>query len=302
MTSWTRLIRFTALETGGKKVHIGEPCDPALDVGLAVLNRQPVKAFEISGTSALDYRATVTKRVLTVQTLLSPVDPKEVGVARFLGLNYSDHAKENNLSPPSFPVLFYKPWTSLLDPFDPILITRAVQPPEVHLSDYECELVVILGRLARDVPESEALDYVLGYTGGNDVSFRKHQTAVPQFGFSKGFDASAPMGPVLVSAKAIRDPQTLGIKTVLNGQVLQDGNTRDMIFSVAQAIAFLSQGTTLLPGSVLWTGTPAGVGFARKPPVVLKHGDDVRVWVDGGIGTLVNPVEEEGKGSVRAKL
>jgi len=302
MTSWTRLIRFTARETGGKKVHIGEPVDAQLDVGLALVEGKRVQAYEISGTSALDYRATVTKNVLTVLTLLAPIDPKEVGVARFLGLNYSDHAKENNLAEPKFPVLFYKPFTALLDPYDPIVVSRAVQPPLEHLSDYECELVVVLGKLARDVKESEALDYVLGYTGGNDVSFRKHQTAVPQFGFSKGFDASAPWGPVLVSSKVVKDPQALPIKTVLNGQVMQDGNTRDMIFSVAHAIAFLSQGTTLLPGSILWTGTPAGCGFARKPPVVLKHGDDVRVWVGGGIGTLVNPVEEEGKGSVRAKL
>ncbi|EJU06285.1 hypothetical protein DACRYDRAFT_92353 [Dacryopinax primogenitus] len=245
---WTRLIRFTATESRGLKIHIGQPCNPAQDVGLALLHHEPVKAFEISGTSALDAHAYVTQRVLTVETLLAPVDAGQVGVARFLGLNYTDSA-----------------------------------------------LVLVISRQARDVPPSRALDYVLGYTGGNDVSFRMHQAAVPQFGFSKGFDGSAPWGPVLVRAGAIGDPQNLGLRTTLNGEVMQDGNTRNMIFSVAESISFLSQGTTLQPGSLLWTGTPAGCGFARNPQVVLKHGDEVRVWVGGGVGTLVNSVEEEGR-------
>jgi len=302
MANWTRLIRFTAKETAGKKVHIGQPVDPNMDVGLAFLSGAPVKVYEISGTSALDGTATVTKKLLTVHQLLTPLDPKEVGTVRGLGTNYKDYAAAANMQAPKVPILFYKPITALVDPNDPIIIPPVCQPPLENLADYECELVVVLSKAAKDVKEAYALDYVLGYTVGNDVSFRKHQNASPQWGFSKGFDGSAPMGPVLVSSRAMKDPQDLGLKTILNGKTVQDGNTKDMFFNVKQTIAFLSQGTTLLPGSVIYTGTPAGVGSMLKPVVALKNGDDVRVWCGGGIGTLVNSVEEEGQAPQKAKL
>ena len=135
----------------------------------------------------------------------------------------------------------------------------------------------------------------------HQVSFRYHQMAVSQWGFSKGYDNSTPLGPVLVSASAFPNPQAVGLKCVLNGQTVQDGSTADQLFGVAETIAFLSQGTTLLPGSVIMTGTPKGVGWVKKPPLYLKNGDNVVVWVDGGIGSLINPVVEEGKGALTIK-
>jgi len=297
-TQWTRLIRFIAAETS--QVHIGEPVDPNLDVGLAAWNKQTIKAYEIVG-SALDPAAQVTKTVLTVKELLAPLSREEIKIVRCLGLNYSDHAAETNLALPPAPILFYKPLSSLIGPNAPISVPKVAQPVEVHLSDYEVELIIVIGKTAKNVSEAEALDYVLGYTAANDVSFRKHQFVTSQWGFSKGFDNTNPIGPCLVSAKAIPNPQVLPLTCTLNGKTLQNGNTKDQIFNIRQTVSFLSQATTLEPGSIILTGTPAGVGFARKPAVVLKHGDDCRVWVGHGIGTLVNPVVEEGN-RVIAKL
>ncbi|KAK7062344.1 fumarylacetoacetate hydrolase [Favolaschia claudopus] len=290
-TQWTRLIRFVATETS--QVHIGQPIDASLDVGLAACRGNTIKANEILG-SALDPAAQVSETVLTVKQLLSPLSREEVKYVRCLGLNYADHAAEGNLPVPPFPVLFTKPVTSLTGPGATIVIPKAAQPVKEHNPDYEVELVIVIGKPAKDVSEADALDYVLGYTAANDVSFRKHQMAVSQWTFSKGFDNTNPLGPCLVSASAIPDPQKLPLKTVLNGVTVQDGNTSDQIFSVRQTVAFLSQGTTLEPGSVILTGTPKGVGFVKKPPVYLKHGDKMSVWVGSGIGTLVNDVVEEG--------
>ncbi|EIW61179.1 uncharacterized protein TRAVEDRAFT_26871 [Trametes versicolor FP-101664 SS1] len=297
-TQWTRLIRFVAAETA--QIHIGEPVDSKLDIGLAIHQKKPVKAYEIVG-SAFDPAAQVTKNVLTVKQLLAPLSREEVGLVRCLGLNYADHAAEANLAAPAYPVLFYKPTTSLIGPEVPVTIPKHVQPVEKHLPDYEVELTVVIGKAAKNVSEADALDYVLAYTVGNDISFRYHQMAVSQWNFSKGYDNTTPIGPCLVAAHAIADPQKLSLKTVVNGKTVQDGTTSDQIFNVRQTIAFLSQGTTLLPGSIIMTGTPKGVGFVKKPPVYLKDGDDMSVWLAGGIGTLYNPVVEE-RGSEKAKL
>ncbi|KAH9045368.1 fumarylacetoacetate hydrolase [Lactarius pseudohatsudake] len=298
-TQWTRLIRFVAAETS--KIHIGQPIDPQLDVGLAVANTKRVLAHEILG-SPFDPAAQLTKNILSVKTLLSPLSREQIGLARCLGLNYADHAAEVNMKKPNAPLLFYKPPTAITGPNAPITIPRAAQPVSKHIPDYEVELTVVIGKAAKDVSEKEALDYVLGYTAGNDVSFRFHQMNVSQWDFSKGFDNTTPIGPCLVAASAIPDPQTLSLKAVVNGQVLQDGTTADQIFNVRQTIAFLSQGTTLQPGSIILTGTPKGAGFVRKPPLYLKNGDIVQVWIGGGIGTLINPVVEEGQPSMSAKL
>ncbi|KAI9447995.1 hypothetical protein H4582DRAFT_2068560 [Lactarius indigo] len=279
-TQWTRLIRFIAAETS--KIHIGQPIDPQLD------------AHEILGTP-FDTAAQLTKNILSVKTLLSPLSREQIGLARCLGLNYADHAAEANMKKPN-------PRRLVTGPNAPITIPRAAQPVSKHIPDYEVELTVVIGKAAKDVSEKEALDYVLGYTAGNDVSFRFHQMNVSQWDFSKGFDNTAPIGPCLVAASAIPDPQTLSLKTVVNGQVLQNGTTADQIFNVRQTIAFLSQGTTLQPGSIILTGTPKGVGFVRKPPLYLKNGDIVQVWIGGGIGTLINPVVEESQPSISAKL
>ncbi|KAL1743119.1 hypothetical protein HDZ31DRAFT_75074 [Schizophyllum fasciatum] len=289
-TSWTRLIRFVAAETA--RVHVGEPVDATLDVGLAAHQGRSIRAREIVG-SALDPAAEVSSRVLTVKTLLSPLSREQVKLVRCLGLNYKDHAAEAKMALPAFPVLFYKPVTSLIGPGAPVLIPAAACPPKENLSDYEVELVIVIGKTCKDVKAADALDYVLAYTGANDVSFRKHQLAVSQWGFSKSFDNTNPFGPCLVSSKAIGDPQNLPLKTVLNGETVQDGTTKDQIFGVRETIAHLSQGTTLEPGTIILTGTPKGVGFVRSPPLYLKHGDKMSVWVGGGIGSLYNDVVEE---------
>ncbi|KAL1761192.1 hypothetical protein FB107DRAFT_255479 [Schizophyllum commune] len=295
-TTWTRLIRFVAAETA--RVHIGEPVDASLDVGLAAHKGATIRAREIVG-SALDPAAEVSNRVLTVKTLLTPLSREQVKLVRCLGLNYKDHAAEAKMALPAFPVLFYKPVTSLIGPNAPVIIPTAACPPKDNLSDYEVELVIVIGKTCKDVKAADALDYVLAYSGANDVSFRKHQLAVSQWGFSKSFDNTNPFGPCLVSAKAISDPQNVPLKTVLNGETVQDGTTRDQIFGVRETIAHLSQGTTLEAGTIILTGTPKGVGFVKSPPVYLKHGDKMSVWVGGGIGSLYNDVVEE---LVQAKL
>lgn len=293
MAQWKRLIRFEAAEDGA--VHFGQPVDDAVDVGLAYIARDPpLKAYEIAG-DALDPAARVSDRVLTVKKLLAPLSREQVGLVRCLGLNYRDHAAEAKMQAPPNPVLFYKPVQALIGPCDTILVPKACQPVDFHLPDFEAELTIVIGKPCKNVSEDEALDYVLGYTLGNDMSFRYHQMAVSQWSFSKGFDDATPWGPCIVRATEIPDPQTLALKTVVNGETMQDGNTSDQIFTVRNTVAFLSQGTTLPPGSIIMTGTPKGVGFVRKPPVFLKHGDEVRQYMGGGVGTIVNTIAEEGK-------
>ncbi|KAK7681892.1 hypothetical protein QCA50_014854 [Cerrena zonata] len=298
-TQWTRLIRFVAAETS--EVHLGQPVDAKLDIGLAFRQKKTIKAYEILG-GVLDPAAQVTNNVLTVKHLLTPLSREQLGIVRCLGLNYGDHAAETKMAKPKYPILFYKPPTAIIGPGAPITVPKETQPPEKHQPDYEVELTIVIGKAAKDVKEEDALDYVLAYTVSNDISFRYHQLAVSQWGFSKGFDDATPFGPTLVAAHTI-DPQTLPLKTIVNGKTLQDGNTSDQLFTVRQTIAHLSKGTTLLPGSIIMTGTPKGVGFVRKPAVYLKHGDEVTVWIGGGIGSCVNDVEEEGKGDIlKAKL
>ncbi|MEW6756075.1 MAG: fumarylacetoacetate hydrolase family protein [Candidatus Latescibacterota bacterium] len=226
-------------------------------------------------------------RTTAVARLLAPVEPVNIYC---IGLNYRGHAAESGMAPPVHPVVFMKPTTTLCHPGQPIHLPACRQGDEV---DYECELGVVIGRPARDVPAAQALQHVLGYTCGNDVSARRWQAhgGGGQWVRGKGFDTFCPLGPVLVTADEIPDPQGLPIRTLLNGQVMQSHTTGDMIFSVAQLIAFLSQDTTLLPGTLIMTGTPQGVGFARQPPVWLKAGDEVVVEIDG-IGRLANPVAE----------
>jgi 2-keto-4-pentenoate hydratase/2-oxohepta-3-ene-1,7-dioic acid hydratase in catechol pathway len=226
-----------------------------------------------------------TGKTATVAKLLAPIEPTNIFC---IGLNYREHAEESGVQPPEKPLIFMKPTSTLAHPGDPIRLPACQNDEEV---DYECELAVIIGKAARDVSEADALGYVLGYTCGHDVSARHWQLQLGggQWIRGKGFDTFCPLGPTLVTSDEIPDPQTLSIKTILNGQTMQDHTTGDMIFNVAQVISFLSQDTTLLPGTVILTGTPQGVGFARKPPVWLKPGDEVIIEIEK-IGSLVNPV------------
>lgn len=190
-----------------------------------------------------------------MKLLLAPLARRDIGTVRCLGLNYAQHARESNLPVPDYPVLFFKPVTAIAGPTDDIPVAQMAQEGEGL--DYECELVVVIGKEAKDVPESEALDYVLGYAIGNDVSHRDWQIkrGGGQWGLGKGFDGWAPFGPGIVSSTVIPDPSALNISTTLNGQTVQSSSTKDLIFGVAQTIAFLSRGTTLLPGDLIFTGT-----------------------------------------------
>jgi 2-keto-4-pentenoate hydratase/2-oxohepta-3-ene-1,7-dioic acid hydratase in catechol pathway len=232
-------------------------------------------------------RETATESDVVVK-LLAPVEPPSI---LCIGLNYRQHAAEGNQPIPPFPVLFMKSPASVQNPGGPIVLPRHLRSDRV---DYECELAVVIGKRCKNVSAEEALDYVLGYTAANDVSARDWQRewGSNQWCRAKTFDTFCPLGPVLVTTDDLPNPNALQIRTLLNGNVMQDWNTNDMIFDVPTLIAFLSGSTTLLPGTVILTGTPHGVGFARKPPVYLKPGDSVTVEVET-IGSLTNPVEEE---------
>lgn len=229
-----------------------------------------------------------TGRKERVYKILAPiVPPLLVGI----GLNYRKHAQETGAKFPQYPVVFMKPSSAVQNPGDPILLPRQLRSDEV---DYECELAIVLSQNCKNAHVENALEYILGYTCANDVSARdwQKQKGGGQWSRGKGFDTFAPLGPVLVTTDEIPDPNILGIRTILNGQIVQDGNTSDMIFPVRELIAFLSGSTTLPQGTVILTGTPHGVGMARKPPLWLRAGDTVTVAIEG-IGCLTNPVKEE---------
>lgn len=229
-----------------------------------------------------------TQEVADVSKILAPIEPRDI---LCIGLNYRKHAAEGGQPIPEFPVLFMKNSGTVQNPGDPIYLPRKLNSSAV---DYECELAVVIGKPCYNVSREHALDYVLGYTCANDVSARDWQM---KFGGSqwcrgKTFATFCPLGPVLVTPDEIPNPNQLSIKTILNGNVMQDWNTNDMIFDVPTLIEFLSGSTRLAPGTVILTGTPHGVGGARKPPVYLQHGDTVSIEIEG-IGTLTNPVLDE---------
>lgn len=202
-----------------------------------------------------------------------------------IGLNYEDHAAETGASIPEKPIVFAKYPNTIVGPGEAIRI-----PPITKQADYEAELAVVIGRAARNVPESEALEYVFGYTNCNDVSSRDLQFSEGgQWVRSKSIDTFCPIGPYIATADEIEDPQDLSVRCVLNGETVQDGSTSKMIFTVAQLVAFLSEAMTLVPGDIITTGTPPGVGMARDPQLWLKDGDEVTIEIEG-LGSLTNPV------------
>ncbi len=221
----------------------------------------------------------------TVAKLLAPVTPTSI---LCIGLNYKHHAAESGMKPPELPILFVKGINTLQNHGDPIQIPTVLRSDEV---DYECELAVIIGKPCKNVKRDTALEYVLGYTCANDVSARDWQIKKGggQWCRGKFFDTFCPLGPCVVTPDEIPNPNTLGIRTILNGETVQDWNTNDMIFDVPALIEFLSGSTTLLPGTVILTGTPHGVGMAAKPPRWLKPGDTVTIEIEK-IGALTNPV------------
>lgn len=230
----------------------------------------------------------VTDEPADVVEVLCPVEPR---IFLCIGLNYRQHAQETGAPIPQRPVLFIKPATAVQHPGKPIELPRRLRSDQV---DYEAELAVVIGKRCKNVSRTEALQYVLGYTCANDVSARdwQKQWGGSQWCRGKSFDTFAPLGPCLVTTDEIPDPQTLRIRMRVNGEVMQDSHTGDMIFDVASLIEFLSGSTTLLPGTVILTGTPAGVGMARTPPRWLQPGDVCTVEIER-IGELTNPVVAE---------
>jgi acylpyruvate hydrolase len=203
-----------------------------------------------------------------------------------IGLNYKDHAAETNNPPPKQPPLFPKWANTIIDPGEPIL-----RPRGEKTLDWEVELGVVIGRTARFVPQDKALDYIYGYTIVNDASARDFQFHTTQWGAGKVGDTLAPVGPYIADRAEIPDPHVLDLKTWVNGTLMQNGSTRNFIFDVRYVIMYLTSIMTLSPGDLIATGTPAGVGFSRKPQVTLQPGDTVKLEITG-LGTLENPVKD----------
>lgn len=214
--------------------------------------------------------------------LLCPLDVP--GKILCIGLNYRDHAIETNAPIPDEPIVFSKAPTSLIGPTDAIEI-----PSISHQVDFEAELVVVVGKRLRKSTEEQSQEAIFGYTAGNDISARDWQKGKPgkQWLLGKSFDTFAPIGPAIALASAIPDPRNLKIQSRLNGQLMQDSSTRELIFSPAMLLSYISQVMTIEPGDLLFTGTPAGVGVARNPQVFLKPGDRIEVQIES-IGTLSN--------------
>jgi len=281
--SQSRLGALLATE-GGERVYDLNRLDPRLPVDMV--------AFLEAGQAAL----TLARQVLADAAPDQGLDPAEItikapiprpGKIICIGQNYLAHAHESNASAPPFPIIFAKYANSVIGHLEPIVIPRAVQQP-----DYEGELAVVIGRRGCRIPEAEALDYVAGYMPLNDVSARDWQNRTSQWVIGKTPDTFCPMGPALVTADEIADVQNLRLRTVIGDEVLQEGHTSLMIFSVAHLIADMSQVMTLEPGDVIATGTPAGIGAARTPPRWLRPGDVVRVEIER-VGVLENPVVAE---------
>ena len=273
----TKVVRFIGPDGA---THLGEPIPNSSD------------AHVLTGDLFSPASLHRTGQRLPISSFLSPIDPVSLPC---VGLNYRDHAHEAHMDLPKKPMIFYKSIASTLSHLSPIIIPRCCQSKaEV---DWEAELVVVIGRPCKNVSEAEALSYVLGYCNGNDVSARDEQLLKErsngQFCRAKSFDTFAPLGPHLVLAEAVPDPQVLPISLTVNGKAMQTSNTEQMVFSVAQIIAFLSEAATLLPGTAIFTGTPAGVGMGMKPDkIFLKPGDVVEVTI-GDLGTLRNEVQNE---------
>lgn len=259
--AWERLIRFVA-EDG--RVLRGEPILPSPDFDLGTTTEETkLQAKVIQGEDIYDTtgKTVVTDEVVTVKNLLGPLAQSDVPILRCVGLNYAKHIREAGRKPPPFPFIFFKPNTCIIGHGEDIVIPKIAQNDQ---ADYEGELCFIIGKDAKDVSKEDALSYVAAYTCGNDVSSRKLQRdpafagVVPQWGFSKGFDTFAPLGPALVRADLIGDPAQLELSTIVNEEVRQQESVSDLLFDTAYLISYLSSGTTLQAGSVVMTGTPGG--------------------------------------------
>ena len=261
-----------AVGAGDSVVHYARPLDEEGEL-MEILTGDPFSGVHPTG------------KTVSAFTLLAPVVPAAI---LCIGLNYRRHAEEMGAKTPKYPVLFLKNTSALLDPGDPIRIPKRLLSTQV---DYEGELAIVIGKTCRNATQENALEHVLGFTVANDVSARDWQKdwGGSQWSRGKSFDTFSPMGPWLVTRDEITDPNALRITTRVNGEILQDSNTADMIFDVPALIEFLSGDTTLPVGTVILTGTPEGVGLGRTPPRWLQPGDVVSVEIEK-IGKLENGV------------
>ena len=243
-------------------------------------------AFRIAGDILANF--TVTHQKVAIAKLLAPLDPRAI---LCIGLNYREHAEETGAKIPKFPVLFAKNPAAIQNPGDPVEIPTKLASTQV---DWEVELAIVIGKRCKNVSPENALDYVLGYTICNDVSARDWQKdwGGSQWCRGKTFDTFCPCGPAIVTRDEIPDPNTLALSMTVNGETVQNNNTADMIFNVRQLVSFLSGSTTLLPGTLILTGTPEGVGMGMKPPRYLKAGDTMTARIEK-LGELTNPVIAE---------
>lgn len=285
-----KLVRFTLGE--GARLGIVQE-NSVIDLTRASGGHLPADmlTFLQQGEAALDLarqleHSAAPDAALTEVKLLAPIANPSKVVA--IGLNYMDHCREQKVEPPKAPLIFTKFSTSIIGPGE----TIRWDPALTKQVDFEAELAVVIGRTARNVTEAEALDYVAGYTICHDVSARDLQFSDGQWVRGKSLDTFCPLGPYLVTADEIPDPHTLAIRCTVNETVLQNSNTSEMIFRIPHLIAYITRAFTLLPGDVITTGTPDGVGVFRNPKIFLKDGDVVTIEIEG-LGQLINPCAEE---------
>ena len=277
-----RLVSFTAGTESRAGIVAGDRIIDLTTAGYAdVLSFLEAGDRAVAAAADLAAHPVETLRKADV-TLLAPIPspPKFICI----GLNYRDHALEAGMEIPTTPTVFSKYGNAVTGPGQPIEL-----PSVSRQVDYEAELAFVIGKRGRNIPAARWREHVFGYTIVHDVSARDYQLATSQWTIGKTFDTFAPMGPALVSQDEIPDPHNLRIRLELNGRVLQDSNTSQFVFDIPALVEYLSQVMTLVPGDVVSTGTPPGVGMARKPPVFMKPGDDVAITIEG-IGELRNPV------------
>jgi 2-keto-4-pentenoate hydratase/2-oxohepta-3-ene-1,7-dioic acid hydratase in catechol pathway len=274
----------TALSLPDFADHLNSPLPPTIEQFIAAGTKAQAAAKNLLAKASPEVLAKTTAPLSDVRLLAPLAFPSKL---LCLGWNYLDHTAETKTQPPAEPVVFMKPHTAIIGTGDPI-----VKRPFVTQLDYEGELAIVIGKKAKDVPESEALNYVFGYTILNDVSARDFQFRDKQWTRGKGFDTFAPMGPCITTRDELADLSgDVRIQTWVNGQLRQNGSTADRIFKVPQIIFHLSRVMTLEPCDVIATGTPSGVGMAMTPQTWLKDGDVVCIEIDG-VGAIENPVVE----------
>ncbi|QYS97898.1 FAA_hydrolase domain-containing protein [Trichoderma simmonsii] len=278
--SFLRLICFEDID--GNKLY-GDPQIESADDLSRLLENGELFARVLDGSSPFNL-ASKAGALRQVRRVLPVLTPKDVPIIKCVGLNYITHIKEGGRKPPPYPSIFIKPSYCVASSIEEIPIPRLAQDNQC---DYEGELSIVIAKTGKDIDKEDALEYVAGYVVSNDVSARTWQRdpdyagGVPQWCFSKGFDKYAPLGPMIVSPKLVGDASNLRLQTWVNEELRQDSSTSDLLFGVKEIISFVSQGTTLEQGTVIMTGTPAGVGMGMKPePRYLKNGDVVKVSIE----------------------